>query len=99
MQELKEEEFDEKVLKSDKFIILDFGAVWCPPCKKQLPILEKFSEEFDGEIYSVDIDKCPNIAKNFSIKSVPTLILFKGGVQVNFKLGLTSLEKLRDFVK
>jgi thioredoxin 1 len=74
--------------------LVDFGAVWCPPCKVLLPILDKMDSEYDGSvsIIKVDCDESPAIAAEFGIMSLPTVIIFHNGEPVDKLVGLRSKE-------
>lgn len=75
-------DFEEKVLKSDKPIVLDFWAPWCGYCRRLNPVIDKISEEYDANIIfaKVNIDEEPQLAEKFSVNTIPTLIAFKNGV-------------------
>lgn len=70
--------------------ILDFHAIWCGPCKLQKPILEKFAKENGVEIQYVDIDLEPELAKEYNVRGVPTLVHLKNNKIVNTMVGLHS---------
>jgi len=95
MKELTSTEFT--ATTTQKTILVDFGAEWCAPCKTILPVLERFSNEYAGklEVYSVDIDRCPDIAAKYGVMSVPTLLLFKGGKPVERIVGVVSDRDLK----
>jgi thioredoxin 1 len=92
--------FESEVINSKVPVLVDFSAVWCGPCQRQLPVLEKFAAaKADSlKIVKVDIDESPGIASRFGIRSVPTLLLFNQGQKVDMKVGLTSLADLDRFV-
>ncbi|RKP47333.1 thioredoxin [Cohnella endophytica] len=77
--------------------LLDFWAPWCGPCKMQLPIVEELSEELKGTatIAKVNVDEEPELASQFGVMSIPTLILFKDGQPVDKLVGLQSKESLK----
>ena len=80
MEQIKEEQFEEKVLKSQKPVLVDFFATWCGPCRMLTPILEQIAEEHDEfEIYKIDVDEAENLSRQFGIMSIPTLHGFKHG--------------------
>ena len=82
-------DFDEKVLKSDLPVLVDFWADWCMPCKMIAPIVEELSQEYDGklEFAKLDVDSNPNTAMSFGVRSIPTLLIFKGGKPVDQIVG------------
>lgn len=84
-----EETFKEKVLDSDKVVLVDFWATWCGPCLRVAPILEKISEERKEKlvIAKVDVDENQALAARYGIVSIPTMIAFKGGEPVKTMIG------------
>ncbi|WP_338970262.1 thioredoxin [Spiroplasma endosymbiont of Labia minor] len=92
------EEYD-LVLNSGKHIFVDFSAVWCGPCKMLEPFLEELSEEeTDVTFLNVDVDELPKLMERYEIMSIPTLIIFKDGVQVNKHIGFAPKIKLKELV-
>ena len=87
--------FDEEVLKSQKPFLLDFWATWCGPCMRQGPIVEELAEE-GYAVGKVDVDQNMELAQQFRVVSIPTLILFKNGAEVQRFVGLTSKEDLKN---
>jgi thioredoxin 1 len=81
-------------------VLVDFFAMWCAPCRRLTPILEQVAEEFQGrvKIGKVDIDQEQATAAQFEVSSVPTMILFKDGKEVDRILGLRNLEDLKKFL-
>ena len=82
--------FDAEVTKSDKPVLIDFWAPWCGPCKMQTPILEKLAQsgEIQASIVKINTDENPELAQKFGISSIPTLILMKGGAEVERFVGV-----------
>ena len=82
-------EFDEKVIKADKPVLVDFWAEWCVPCKIIAPIVDELAEEMDGqmEFAKVDVDSSPITAVTYGIRSIPALLIFKGGKPVEQIIG------------
>jgi len=91
-------EFDEKVLKSELPVLVDFWAVWCGPCKMVAPHVEAIAEEFAGQanVYKVDVDKESDIAARYGIMSIPTLVFFKGGKAVDQVVGAQPKKAIAD---
>ena len=88
--------FEAEVLKSDTPVLVDFTATWCGPCKALAPIVEKIADEFEGKVRvgKLDIDDAPEITKKYGVRSVPTVIVFKGGQKSGQHVGLTNRDKL-----
>lgn len=75
--------FENEVLKSDIPAVVDFWASWCAPCKMLAPVLEELSEDYAGKMnfYKINIDDYPEIAMEYKIMSIPTIMIFENGVQ------------------
>ncbi len=87
--ELTEEIFEQEVLKATVPVLVDFWAVWCGPCKVIAPIVEEFAAEYEGKLKvgKVDVDNNQQIAMQYGIRSIPTLLVFKGGKVVEQIIG------------
>ena len=100
MEQIKEEQFEEKVLKSQKPVLVDFFATWCGPCRMLTPILEQIAEEQDAfDIVKIDVDECENLSRQFGIMSIPTLLVFKNGQCIKRETGLRPKNAILDMMK
>ncbi len=92
---LTSENFENEVLKSDKNVLVDFWASWCGPCKMLAPTIEAIAEEYSSfKVGKVNVDDEPELAQQFGISSIPTLILFKDGKAENMMVGLRSKDEI-----
>jgi thioredoxin 1 len=88
--------FQKEVLESELPVLVDFNATWCPPCQALHPILEEIADEGgDFKIVAVDIDDEEELAEKFNISSIPCLILFNDGIEVDRKIGLQPKKRLQ----
>jgi len=101
---LSETTFDEEVGATPEPVLVDFWAEWCGPCKLIAPILEEIAAEQAGSIRiaKVNVDEAPDLARRFEVMSIPTLILFDGGVPAKRVVGAKGkpqlLEELADYL-
>ena len=94
------ENFTKEVLKNKKPVLVDFNAEWCPPCQALHPILEELAEEQDDfQIVTVDIDEYSDLAEEYNVSSIPCLVVFKDGEEVNRRLGMQSKKRLLKMVR
>ena len=79
----------EEVIASDKPVLVDFWAEWCGPCKMIGPVVEELASEYEGKavVGKVDVDNNPAVSAKFGIRSIPTLLVFKGGEIVDKQIG------------
>ncbi len=99
--ELTTENFKEEVLESDVPVLVDFWAEWCMPCKMIAPVLDEMSEEYDGKlkIGKLNVDEQGEIAAEYNIVSIPTLLLFKDGEVVNQQIGAAPRMRIENLLK
>ena len=94
------ENFESEVLKSDVPVLVDFWAPWCGPCQMLGPIVEDIAEEnSDFKVCKVNIDENPDLASQYKIMSIPTLIAFKNGEVYKKSVGVQSKSEILDMVK
>ena len=96
--ELRDDNFETEVLKSNKPVIVDFWATWCMPCKMLAPTMEEIANDYKGKykIAKLNIDDAMDIATNLSVMNIPTLIFFTSGQEVARMVGAASK---RDIIK
>ncbi len=83
------ENFESEVINSNQVVLLDFWASWCGPCKMLMPIIDQVSAEVtDKKICKINVDEQPELASQFGIMSIPTLVVIKNGVEVNRTMGV-----------
>lgn len=97
--ELTEETFDAEVLQDKKFVIVDFWASWCTPCRMLAPILEEIADEYPNiKVCKLNVDDAQNIAERYGIMSLPALLFFDSGEIINESIGLVSRERVLSFL-
>ena len=94
---LDDSNFDQIVLQSKTPVLVDFWATWCKPCLAISPIIDELAEEYDGRITvaRVDVDQNPKATSRYSIRSIPTLLIFKNGAPAAHIVGLRPKEELK----
>ena len=82
-------DFEQEVLEAETPVLVDFWAEWCAPCKMVAPVIDDLAEEYEGKIKftKVDVDVNPQTAMKYGIRSIPTLLVFKGGSPVDQVVG------------
>ncbi len=98
--EITDTNFDKEVIQSETPVLIDFWAVWCGPCKMIAPVVEEIAKEYDGKLKvgKVDVDNNPEVSLKFGIRSIPTLMVFKGGKVVEQIIGAVPKRNLVDKV-
>lgn len=90
----------EEAIKAQKKVLVDFFAVWCGPCNALAPILEDVASEHEEmDVLKIDVDKVPDVAAQYGIQSIPTLILFEEGKAIDMRLGYMPKESVLRFAK
>jgi len=101
VMEIGDKDFDEKVLKSEKPVMVDFWAPWCMPCRMVGPIIEELSQSFGDKagFVKVNVDEAPQVAARFGIRSIPTIMIFKSGECVETMVGACPKEYFQSKVE
>lgn len=96
IKELTDANFETEVLKSDVPTLVDFWAVWCGPCKQIAPVVDALADEYKGRlnVAKVDVDHNQVVAQQYGVRSIPTLLIFKGGKVVGQHIGAITRSKL-----
>jgi len=93
---LTKDSFPERVLASARPVLVDFWAGWCAPCHRLAPVVERLAAAFEGRVVvgKVNVDDDPELARAHEIRSIPSLLLFRGGAVVERSVGVRSFEDL-----
>ena len=97
VKELKEEDFNE--LKKEGLVLVDMFATWCGPCKSLAPIIDSVAEELNLNVVKVDVDEHEDLASEYGVMSIPTLLLFKDGELVKKNIGFINKTDLKEWLK
>ncbi len=96
-QNVSDKEWDAEVLSSDTPVLVDFWAPWCGPCRMVAPVVDELAEEYDGKVKFVKLNTDDNIetASKYGIRSIPTIMVFKGGEAVEQVVGFRPKSELK----
>ena len=98
IEKIYQEEFDEKVINSPNTVVVDFFADWCGPCNMMAPEMEAFAEETETvKVCKLDVDEATDLAMTFGVMSIPTVILFKNGEEVDRFVGAREKDGIAEF--
>lgn len=93
------EEFKEKVIGSDIPVLADFFADWCGPCKMLAPMMEEIAEEAEGfTVCKINVDELPELAAEYGVSSIPTIIAFRDGKDADRHVGLADKKTLLELI-
>lgn len=99
--EVTDDNFQQEVLDNDGISIVDFWASWCAPCRMVAPIVEELAEEYDGQVKvgKLDVDANQRTAMQYNVRSIPTILFFKGGEHVDTVVGVVPKPHLEEKLK
>jgi thioredoxin len=101
VKEVSDSSFEHQVLQSETPVLVDFWAAWCAPCRMLAPTVEAIAEQYleSVAVVKLNVDDNPSIAEAYGIRSIPTLILFSGGKEVERLIGAASKESIAGIIE
>ena len=97
---ITKENFEQEVLRADQPVLVDFWASWCGPCRMLLPVIEELAGEDTGaKICKINIDEQPELAEQFKVMTIPTLMVFKNGEAVTSSIGAKPKNEILEMLK
>ena len=92
---ITKDNFQQEVLDSQKTVLVDFWATWCGPCRMLSPVVDEIAQENDGvKVGKINVDEQPELASQFGVMSIPTLMVFRDGKPVNTSVGVVPKAKI-----
>lgn len=100
VKKISEKDFNKVISNKEKKVIVDCYAEWCGPCRMLSPIIDELKEEVDScEFYKLNVDEAENISREYGIMSIPTILIFKDGKEINKSIGLKTKEELKKLIE
>ncbi|MCX8074517.1 MAG: thioredoxin [Clostridia bacterium] len=99
IKNINESEFEKEVIESKGLVVVDFFANWCPPCQLLMPVMEEIAKEEKVTILKINLDTNSVVANEYSVSSIPTLIIFKDGIQQDRIIGYVEKEKIIETIR
>ncbi|MGV2432800.1 MAG UNVERIFIED_CONTAM: thioredoxin [Rickettsiaceae bacterium] len=98
--QVNDDNFEKEVLKSEVPVLVDFWAEWCGPCRMLGPVIDELSTDYKGKVHIVkmNIDENPGTPSRLGVRGIPTMIMFKNGVQIGTKVGALPKNSLAEWI-
>ena len=98
MIKINKDNFESVVLKAEGKVLVDFNADWCGPCRMLHPVLEELEEKGNYKIASINVDENPELSQQFGVMSIPCLVVFENGKEVNRSIGFKPKEEIESML-